>query len=141
MVLNIASWSAGFNPWGTQTGDEFAAPSYSDGMVEVVGLTGVMHIGQIVSRMKSGIRLAQGSSIDIKLKSSLPVQIDGEPWLQTAGQIILRPALLQASMLRKHKTRVAPSSPRPQSRRQATIETSKPPGSVKHSIFHVPLSP
>lgn len=31
----------------------------------------------------------------MKLKSDLPVHIDGEPWIQSAGQIIIRPSLLQ----------------------------------------------
>ena len=33
--------------------------------------------------------------INIKLKSEIPVQIDGEPWLQGAGSVIVRPTLTQ----------------------------------------------
>lgn len=33
--------------------------------------------------------------INIKLKSEMPVQIDGEPWMQAAGTVIVRPILTQ----------------------------------------------
>ena len=31
--------------------------------------------------------------INIKLKSEMPVQIDGEPWMQPPGNVIVRPIL------------------------------------------------
>ena len=33
--------------------------------------------------------------INIKLKSEMPVQIDGEPWMQPPGNVIVRPILTQ----------------------------------------------
>jgi len=33
--------------------------------------------------------------INITLKSEMPVQIDGEPWMQGAGSVIVRPILTQ----------------------------------------------
>ena len=33
--------------------------------------------------------------INITLKSEMPVQIDGEPWMQAAGSVIVRPILTQ----------------------------------------------
>ncbi|CAB4002676.1 diacylglycerol kinase theta isoform X4, partial [Paramuricea clavata] len=106
IVLNIASWGAGCDPWGQYSDDKFSTPSSCDNLLEVIGVTGVMHMGQIKSGIRSGIRLGQGSKINMRLKSELPVQVDGEPWYQAPGNIIIRPTLSQVKMLtRRSKTR------------------------------------
>lgn len=37
--------------------------------------------------------------INVNLKSEMPVQIDGEPWMQGAGNVIVRPILTQVLLL------------------------------------------
>ncbi|XP_046839229.1 diacylglycerol kinase theta-like [Xenia sp. Carnegie-2017] len=101
IILNIASWGAGCDLWGQNNDDKFAVPSCYDNKLEVVGVTGVMHMGQIKSGMRCGLRLGQGSKINLCLKSELPVHVDGEPWYQPPGNIIIRPTLSQAKMLQK----------------------------------------
>lgn len=53
------SWGSGANPWGPEKEDSFSKPNHWDGMLEVVGVTGVVHLGQIQSGLRSAMRIAQ----------------------------------------------------------------------------------
>ncbi|XP_028050360.1 diacylglycerol kinase theta isoform X9 [Monomorium pharaonis] len=104
IILNILSWGSGANPWGPDTKeDQFYTPNHWDGMLEVVGVTGVMHLGQIQSGLRTAMRIAQGGHIKIHLNSDLPVQVDGEPWVQSPGDIVVLKSALKATMLKKTK--------------------------------------
>ncbi|RXG57554.1 Diacylglycerol kinase theta [Armadillidium vulgare] len=60
VILNILSWGSGANPWGIEKDDHFSKPNHWDGMLEVVGVTGVVHLGQIQSGLRTAMRIAQG---------------------------------------------------------------------------------
>ncbi|XP_034253198.1 diacylglycerol kinase theta isoform X2 [Thrips palmi] len=102
IILNILSWGSGANPWGgPEKEDHFSKPNHWDGMLEVVGVTGVVHLGQIQSGLRSAMRIAQGGHIKIHLNSDIPVQVDGEPWVQSPGDIVVLKSALKATMLKK----------------------------------------
>ncbi|XP_015176649.1 PREDICTED: diacylglycerol kinase theta isoform X3 [Polistes dominula] len=103
IILNILSWGSGANPWGPDKEDQFNKPNHWDGMLEVVGVTGVIHLGQIQSGLRAAMRIAQGGHIKIRLNSDMPVQVDGEPWVQSPGEIVVLKSALKATMLKKTK--------------------------------------
>ena len=64
MVHSLScSWGSGANPWGPEREDQFDKPTHYDGMLEIIGVTGVMHMGQIQSGLRSGVRIAQGGHV------------------------------------------------------------------------------
>ncbi|XP_058979166.1 diacylglycerol kinase theta isoform X6 [Musca domestica] len=106
IILNILSWGSGANPWGPDKDDRFSTPNHYDGLLEIVGVTGVVHLGQIQSGIRYANRIAQGGHIKMHLYSDLPVQVDGEPWVQCSGDIVVLKSALRATMLKKVKNKM-----------------------------------
>ncbi|VDP51757.1 unnamed protein product [Schistosoma mattheei] len=50
-------------------------------------------------------QLSTNTKIRITVKCDIPVQVDGEPWIQPPGQIIVLRSALKATMLKKRKRR------------------------------------
>jgi diacylglycerol kinase (ATP) len=63
IILNIQSWGGGSNPWGSEKDDQFQKSTHYDGMLEVVGIKGVLHMGQISGGLSGAIRVAQGGRV------------------------------------------------------------------------------
>uniref|UniRef100_A0A8C4S5G4 Diacylglycerol kinase n=1 Tax=Erpetoichthys calabaricus TaxID=27687 RepID=A0A8C4S5G4_ERPCA len=105
IFLNIPSWGSGADLWGSDSDVRFGKPRIDDSMLEVVGVTGVVHMGQVQGGLRSGIRIAQGSYIRVSITKPIPVQVDGEPWIQPPGQIIISVAGPKVHMLRKSKVK------------------------------------
>lgn len=103
IFINIPSWGSGADLWGSDNDNRFEKPRIDDGLLEVVGVTGVVHMGQVQGGLRSGIRIAQGSYFRLTLLKPIPVQVDGEPWIQPPGQIIISAAGPKVHMLKKSK--------------------------------------
>ncbi|CAB1423843.1 unnamed protein product [Pleuronectes platessa] len=110
IFLNIPSWGSGADLWGTEVDGRYGRPSIDDGLLEVVGVTGVVHMGQVQSGLRSGIRIAQGNYIRLTVSKPIPVQVDGEPWIQPPGHIIISAAGPKVRMLRKSRQKQKKSS-------------------------------
>ncbi|XP_022410610.1 diacylglycerol kinase theta isoform X4 [Delphinapterus leucas] len=103
IFINIPSWGSGADLWGSESDSRFEKPRMDDGLLEVVGVTGVVHMGQVQGGLRSGIRIAQGSYFRVTLLKAAPVQVDGEPWVQAPGHMIISAAGPKVHMLRKAK--------------------------------------
>ncbi|PNI30780.1 DGKQ isoform 2 [Pan troglodytes] len=103
IFINIPSWGSGADLWGSDSDTRFEKPRMDDGLLEVVGVTGVVHMGQVQGGLRSGIRIAQGSYFRVTLLKATPVQVDGEPWVQAPGHMIISAAGPKVHMLRKAK--------------------------------------
>lgn len=48
ILLNIDNWGGGVNKlWKTDPKKSFVNESFSDGVIEIIGLTDVLHMGQV----------------------------------------------------------------------------------------------
>lgn len=83
----------------THGGSMREAHSISDGILEVFGVVSSFHIAQLQVGLSKPVRLGQARSVRIKMKGTLPVQADGEPWMQTPCDISINHCG-QATMLR-----------------------------------------
>eukprot|EP01102_Stenamoeba_stenopodia_P021557 TRINITY_DN8723_c0_g1_i1.p1 TRINITY_DN8723_c0_g1~~TRINITY_DN8723_c0_g1_i1.p1 ORF type:complete len:497 (-),score=142.43 TRINITY_DN8723_c0_g1_i1:24-1514(-) len=107
IVLNLPSYAGGSDLWGPHeeeeedsdednneemeeepkgTGDtkEFKKPRIDDQLLEFVGIAGCLHMGSISINLTTATRIGQGHTARITWKTNqdLPMQIDGEPFIQ-----------------------------------------------------------
>uniref|UniRef100_H2YKX6 Diacylglycerol kinase n=1 Tax=Ciona savignyi TaxID=51511 RepID=H2YKX6_CIOSA len=91
VVMNIPSFMGGANFWGNRSGNEiFMPPSFNDKMLEVLAVFSTVQLGMAIV-VPEGVlqhhRIAQCRSIKITILGDepVPLQIDGEAWLQPPG--------------------------------------------------------
>ncbi len=94
LVVNVPSYAAGTDIWKRNPPQRF-----DDGLLEVVGIRGVLNLANVVVGPGNTIALGQGKRITIRLNTGItPVQVDGEPWLQEPDLLEIA-HLEQANML------------------------------------------
>ncbi|XP_064627628.1 diacylglycerol kinase epsilon-like [Lineus longissimus] len=90
VVLNISSWAGGCQPWEIGLGPHGQQARYDDGLVEVMGLYSSFHVAQLHVGLAEPYRFGQAKTVKITLtKGKAPMQVDGEPWNQSAGEIMI----------------------------------------------------
>ncbi|KAJ9505676.1 hypothetical protein QJQ45_028106, partial [Haematococcus lacustris] len=62
----------------------------ADGLIEVVALGGVAHLGRLSLGLARAQRLCQCRRVALTTLTTLPMQVDGEPWLQEPAQLQLQ---------------------------------------------------
>ena len=96
-IINIPSQVGGVDYWGNhllgtvRSSTNFVKQSTCDKMIEAVGVTSVLHMGQCIIGLDGGIRLCQGRNIKVMVleKNTVPMQIDGEPFTHKEGEVIV----------------------------------------------------
>ena len=106
VILNIHSYMGGTNFWGSKVEKRFLPQAFDDGILEVVSVKSTAQMAAIKSLPGiSPMRLAQARSIRITVKSGepVPIQVDGEAWMQNAGCSITIYNKGQVQMLSRDK--------------------------------------
>lgn len=90
IVLNINSYAGGTKLWradesmqqgfGARQGP-WEASSMDDGLLEVMGVYGIRHLGLIKGGMASAVPLCQGRHLVFNCSTQIPMQVDGEPFM------------------------------------------------------------
>ncbi|KAL1526886.1 hypothetical protein AB1Y20_015577 [Prymnesium parvum] len=92
MIASTPSYGGGSDLWDERRSaplrtrlrhvqTECSPASMGDGKLEVVGVTGVLHLANALGGISNGVRLCQGSNISVSVVGGgVPLQIDGEPF-------------------------------------------------------------
>ena len=81
VVFNIDTYAGGTRPWPpleNQQLDNYKPKAVDDGVLEIFGYRSLIHMGLSQIGLPTIIPIAQGSSIQIEVKTSIPAQVDGE---------------------------------------------------------------
>ncbi len=79
--------------------------SIQDRRIEVVAVTGSLHLAQLKLGLTSCLKVAQGTNVELRILRPLPMQVDGEPWVQNSCTVKLDPCD-QAAMLQRRDDQV-----------------------------------
>jgi len=120
LILNVGSYMGGVDVWaGSEDDTESESDVYSpqrmnDGLIEVVGVGGPFHLGQLQVGLSQAQRLGQCRKLQVTILKPIPVQIDGEPQEQQPCTLTVEHAG-EVTMLRRLSSK---NKPKDQSSRE-----------------------
>ena len=113
LFLNIWSYGGGVPVWrqglymndsssiGECTGNRLDYGSMNDGKIEVIGFKGFFHLAQVQVNLSDGIRLGQAKSVKLTIDEYVPMQADGEAWMNEASVIELQATVPRTMLYNK----------------------------------------
>lgn len=138
VILNIPSFMGGTNFWGgTKEDDLFLAPSFDDRILEVVAVFGSVQMAASRLINLQHHRIAQCQSIQITIlgDEGIPIQVDGEAWIQTPG-IIRIIHKNRAQMLCRNRSLELSLKTWHEKQRQHSISISREQTSTASDVVH-----
>ncbi|CAM9873721.1 unnamed protein product [Chrysoparadoxa australica] len=99
IILNLQSYGGGRDLWGQSDGmscmgsTQYGPAKPCDGILEIVGVSTIYHMGMVMGLNKVGIRakrIAQASEVVLHLQEDTHMQIDGEPWMQAGAKLHIK---------------------------------------------------
>ncbi|XP_050509097.1 diacylglycerol kinase eta [Diabrotica virgifera virgifera] len=135
VILNIPSFMGGINFWGgTKEGDIFLAPSFDDKILEVVAVFGSVQMAasRLINLQHHRIAQCQSIQINILGDEGVPIQVDGEAWIQPPGIIRILHKNRMQMLCRNRSLENSLKSWEEKRRQSLSAQGAKPRPSISH---------
>nr|XP_023014140.1 diacylglycerol kinase eta-like [Leptinotarsa decemlineata] len=143
VILNIPSFMGGINFWGgTKEGDLFLAPSFDDKILEVVAVFGSVQMAasRLINLQHHRIAQCQSIQINILGEEGVPIQVDGEAWIQPPGIIRILHKNRMQMLCRNRSLENSLKSWEEKQRHSVSGQGAKPRPSISHDKGRSSLS-
>ncbi|XP_014259255.1 diacylglycerol kinase epsilon [Cimex lectularius] len=90
IVLNIQRYGGGVDLWNLSSGcdsNQYPRQAINDEKIEIASAASSFQLAQFQLGLSEPTKLGQAKKVKLVLKKRIPMQIDGEPWMQPPGQI------------------------------------------------------
>ncbi|CAH1114294.1 unnamed protein product [Psylliodes chrysocephalus] len=135
VILNIPSFMGGTNFWGSsKDGDLFLAPSFDDKILEVVAVFGSVQMAasRLINLQHHRIAQCQSIQINILGEEGVPIQVDGEAWIQPPGIIRIIHKNRMQMLCRNRSLENSLKSWEEKQRQSISAQGAKPRPSISH---------
>jgi diacylglycerol kinase (ATP) len=108
IVGNVPFYQGGKTFWdpdrAARNTHGFTACSLSDQLLEVMAVSGTLHIGMVHLQVDKAIPLSQSNSVTLNIHDDIAMQVDGEPWRQRGPSKVVITHLGAYPMLRPRRS-------------------------------------